>query len=340
MKKFISYVVRPGTGRSVPQAAINVKSHPSTIESPNASVFSDYDGLLPIPQPFLSDDLGIFQFYAPDGRYDVYMSVPDPDLGTIVGKWSDVSIFDPTSGSQAASAIESSGFITFKSEGALSSEIVIPTFIGHPDSPPSSPNPFDNEFSAINENWVNFNTNSDSTLVITNGRLRLGQENSTRTNPCFGLQRAITTPPSGTFTVTALVRLGYNSGPSGVEMSSERPMIGIGLRSSLGEIATIGPRGGSQGISVFTSEYDSSSLLNADGHQQLGTNACYVRVRVVSSVAHFEWSADGFGWVTVKVIALSSLFGGSVVQYGIYGYAPFSTDGSFTSYADFIRFQQ
>lgn len=336
MKKFMTHVFRPGTGRTVPSASIRVKEYPSVIGDPNTPVFSDEDGLLQIAQPFLANANGMVEFYAPDGRYDLYFTIPDPTFGTITYTWTDVNIDGTDTVTAIVSSVQNGHFVLTENDTAFPNRVQIPTFKGHPDTPPVVAGTLDNEFDGVVAGWGTYNGDGNTTASIANGRLRIRQVTTNIANPCVGYHKTFSNP-AGDFSLTALLRLGYDPGVTGGEMGGERPMIGIGIRSNLGEISTVGIRAGSQGISVFQTDYSAASLVSSTPCQQIGSNACYVRIRRVASDLLYEWSQDGFTYVTVAKRTQASVFSGTFANAGLYILATFDTGGSVDCYADFIR---
>ena len=335
MKKFLTHVFRPGKGRTVPSATVRVKLHPSTSGSANAIIYSDSGGNSTIVQPFLANANGMVEFYAPDGRYDLYFTIPDPTFGTIEDVWTDVTIDSSDSTNALIAPVLNGHFIVHERDLTLPNSVVIPTFKGHPDIPPASPGSIDNEFDAVGPNFSNFGADVNTVITAVDGRLRLRQSVTERTAPAVGLERVFT--PSGNFTISSMLRLGYHAGMVGGEISGARPMWGIGLRSNLGEIITISVRAGAQGVSVYRADYSAAALVSSNPGQQIGSNACYVRIRKVGSTLFFEWSVDGFTYVTIDEVAQSSVMSGAIAYVGLYAYATFDTGGFIDCYADFIR---
>jgi hypothetical protein len=334
MKKFISHVFRPGTGRTVPSASVHVKANPSTSGSADVTVYSDAAGSSPITQPFLTSSNGRVEFYAPDGRYDLYFTITDPTFGTITDNWIDVSIDSSDTTTAIVSTVTGGHFVLTTNDITFPNRVVMPMFLGHPDSPPVSPSSQDNEFDTSVAGWGNVGTDGNTVIALTNGRLHLTQVTTTRTAPNVGYEKAFSDPGTD-FTLTAFVRLGYHPGLNGTVISGQKPFFGIGIKSNLAEIAGISLGGGSQGISVFRTDYNSGGLILADQAQIVGSNACYVRIRRVSTNYFFEWSVGGLSFVTID--QKTSIFSGSYAAAGLYAYANFDTGGSIDCYADFFR---
>lgn len=327
MKKYTAFVFRPGTGRTIPQAQVRVKAYPSTEASPNASTFSD-DGVTPLAQPFNASAAGLVEFYAPDGQYDIYIEYED-----ISYKMERMYNYDPTSTSSVSNAVAAAKIVTAQPEAALSGEIVIPSFLGHPEALPASAGDADDEFSTY-AGWNELGLDVTSVVEAVDDRLHL-KHTVAGTGP-IGVYKPFTDPGTD-FTLTAKVQFGYHPGMDGALLSGNRPLWGIGLRSTLGEIASVGLRAGTQGISVCVANFDSSSLLSVDAFQSTG-NDLFVRIRKSGTDYYFEWSQFGLAWVTVAKIAAASLFpSGTLAQVGLFAYPSFSTEGFIDCYADFIR---
>lgn len=330
MKKHSQYVFRPATGRTLPQAQIVVKTSPSEVTDDPTPVYSDRNGTVEIPQPFFASSAGKVEFYAPDGRYDIYITYEDISYVD-----TDVWIYDFTQLIGSAGAAADARYITAVPHASLGEEIVIPSFLGHPDALPEPPSPYDDEFNGALTSWTQLNFNADTTMIQYDSFALIEQRDTSPTAP-VGIVRAFT--PNTYYAVTAKVALGYHPGTSGSEMAGERPIWGVAIRSHLGEITTMGLRGNAQGISVCAADYNSAGLVNADVLHPVGVNELYVRIRKYLGGIYYEWSTNGRVWVTAK--KASSLFSGNPIQIGLIGNLAFVNEGSVTAIADYIRYQQ
>lgn len=328
MKKHSQYVLRPGTGRTIPQAQIRVRAYPSVDADPTVTVYSDSDGLDPLAQPFLASAAGKVEFYVPDGRYDIYVVYE-----TISYVDRDIWIYEPSSVGGSGD-VQGAKVVIAEADPALPNGLVIPTFLAHPDIPPSVPGAIDDEFSTLS-GWTNFNHTADTTVSVVNHRLRVQHI----TNPLgypTGVSKAFTEPAS--YKLTALVRIGYHPGLSFGDTSGERPAFGLALRTNLGEVMLFSIRGGPQEISVCQLNYDVSSLISTDMFHNIGTNAAYLQLEKSGSDYLLRWSVDGITWVFAKKFSIASVFSGTVTDVGLLAFPTFiAPDGFVDCYADFIR---
>jgi len=328
MKKYIQYALRPGTGRTIPQASVKVKVSPSTELSPNATVYSANEAILAneVAQPFLCTAAGLLEFYAEGGRYDIYISYEDIDYVL-----SDVFIPEDTG---AAAAYESMSFVTYAAENGLSNETVVPTFINHPDAIPAVAGVGDDEFGDIDLAWTEYNFTGTKSFVDSQ---LVYDSTIASVSPCVGIEKNLAIADLTPTTIWAKIALGYLPGYEGGEVTADRPFWGLGFKSSNGDIVSCGLRGGSQGISVFSMVFDVATLVSAEQGQLIGSNACYVRMKIISySEIQFEWSLDGKSWVTFQVDK-STPFTGTIAKVGFYAYNALGTDGYVHNSADFIR---
>ncbi len=338
MKKHSQYVLRPGTGRTIPQASIQVRPSPSTVlvagqhvwngTTPEATVYSDRDGTVVLPQPFLASAAGKVEFYAADGRYDIYVVYE-----TISYVDTDISIFDPQGGTSASTkAPNDARYVVGAGHALLTNEIVIGAFLNHPDQVPTSTGVIDDEFVGDLSNWSNFGT-MDLREAI-DSHLHLKHTTSSPTFP-VGLARNFTEASS--YKITAKLELGYSPGVSGGEISGERPIFGFGIRTDQNEILLVGLRAGAQEVSVCQAIYNASSLVSSKTFQGVG-NSAYVRLERSGSDYLIHWSQNGRSWVTVQKKARTSLLIGTVAQVVILADPTFATGGNIDCFADFIRY--
>ena len=335
MKKYIQYALRPGTGRTLPQASVEVKANPSTGLSPVATIY-DVNDAIPaneIAQPFLCSPAGMLEFYAPTGRYDIYITYED-----ISYTLTDVYISDDLS--VGAVGFEGLHLITTQAEAALTDEIVIPTFLGHPDIPPASPHAKDDEFGgSLSVNWVEYN--GSGTFANVNSRLHY-TSSTAETGPCVGLELTQTIPDSTLYRLNALVRFGCSPGHSALtgELTGDKPFWGIGIRTDASDIIAFGLRSGAQGISVSYMRFDATDLVESETCHLIGSNACYLRMTISDyDNLKFEWSTEGLTWVLAKRI-IAQPFSGIPTKIGFYAYNELGgTEGSVEHFADFFRVQ-
>jgi hypothetical protein len=334
MRKYIQYALRPGTGRTLPQASVSIKANPSTELSPNVAVYNANDAIPAneITQPFLCTAAGLLEFYAPSGRYDIYITYAD-----ISYTLQDVFI---SSDSVSTTSVEDMHVITTQTEPALTNEIVIPTFLGHPDSPPASPNASDDEFGTVDAAWSEYN--GSGTFTVGNSRLRY-TSSVPEITPCVGYEKTLVLTNLEYYTFTSLVRFGYSPGHnvSSGEINGDRPFWGIGFRTDSNNVISFGLRATAQGISVSYMKFDASSLVDSETCHIVGANACYLRITMIDyDNIKLEWSTEGLTWVLAKRI-VAQPFTGIPSKIGFYAYnAIGSMDGYVDNYADFFRVVQ
>lgn len=334
MKKHSQYVLRPGTGRTIPQASVLVRPSPSTSIvggkpvwngiTPAAVVYADRNGDTTLAQPFLASEAGKVEFYAPNGRYDIYVTYE-----TISYVDTDVSVYDPLG--DLASAPNDERFVVGAASAQLTNEIVISSFLGHPDQLPGAPHAMDDEFNVNLSGWSNFGT-MDLREVL-NSHLHLKHTTAATSFP-VGLVRNFSEPSN--YKVTAKLELGYNPGIAFGEMSGDRPIFGFGLRTNLNEILLVGLRASAQEISVCQVVYDAVSLVSADTFHAVG-NSAYIQLERKGADYLLNWSQLGRSWVTAQQKAKTSLLSGLVTQLVFLTHPLFATGGGIDCYADFIR---
>jgi hypothetical protein len=172
-------------------------------------------------------------------------------------------------------------------------------------------------------------------VSVVNHRLRVQHDTNPTTYP-VGLTKAFT--ETANYTITALVRLGFHPGFTGLDASGEKPAFGIALRTGLGEMMLFAIRGGPQEISVCQLNYDVSALISTDMFHDIGTNAVYLQLEKAGTDYILRWSVDGIAWVFVKKLAIASVFAGTVTHVGLLTHPIFvAPDGFVDCFADFIR---
>lgn len=108
MQKYFNNVTTPA-GVSVPFATVTVRTHGGGL----ATVYSD-NGVTLSNNPITADSLGVFSFYAADGRYDLSISGAGISTQTVT----DILLEDPVDGLAALSASTGSGLVGFLSSAA------------------------------------------------------------------------------------------------------------------------------------------------------------------------------------------------------------------------------
>lgn len=339
MKKHLHYIVRPGTGRSLPGAQIRVKASPSTDSSSTTPVYADRQGTEELVQPFLTNLFGQIEFYAPNGRYDVYLDYED-----IHRVDRDIDHYDL---SQIAATLPADAeYVLSKPDPTMSYARVFSNLSKHPDLVPAAPSDVDDEFDSGLASWTSLNATA-ATTITTDGSF-LEVTHTEPTSHAVGIYRDFAA--AGEFSVTSHLLLGMHPGRTSLpaplsstwdaDLPSSRSFWGVGVRSNYGEIAAVGLRTGAQGISVCVAKFDVGGLVSADDIQTIGANDVYVRIRYADEGDAglrylFEWSTNGRTWVLSH--SLDALFSGNVVQIGFFALPNFFTDGSVTGLADFIR---
>jgi hypothetical protein len=340
-RKFQNLVIRPGTGRSVPYAGVTIREYPSTEASPIAPVYSNSsaDPETLIPQPFLSNSIGMLEFYAPDGRYDIYIEAGiEGEPGFVKLKWEDVYIFDPTVAATTTTDVSAGRYVVTQSSAQLPNAIVIPILRGSADRVPSFAAIYDNEFESGSSAWGMYSGDGPGItyFFIDQSMLELRCIDS---NALFGFDRTTFSELHSSYNLTSSISIGGFAGMDGGELSGEKSFVGLGIRSQSDNVLAIGLISGSEGIRVCYGDLNAGGINSFEEHQLIGSNHGYFRIAKRNAVYFFDWSSNGHSWITVKSIADPLFSTSSIKTAGIYASASVSPQGNFTSHTDFVRYK-